>query len=476
MPSLSVLILAAGRGTRMGASSALPKVLQEAAGRPLLAHVLDAAAGSRPRETIVVGSPELLDSRGAHAGFFQKLLEESGARAALQRVPRGTADAVRAGLWKVRARSGETLVLMGDAPLLSAASLRSLVAAHRRKKALASVLVFAPPDPTGYGRLVRDHRGKPVRIVEEKDLRQTGLPWEVSLRECNTGVWVFNLPWLRRNVRRVKKENAAREFYLTDLLELAAAEGRANALCLERYEEGLGVNTLSELAQASRELRRRRIEELFGAGVVLEDSDRLAIDATVAVGAGTRIAPGVSLRGNTRIGKNCRIGEGAVVVDSQIEDGAGILPYSVIEESRVRKGARVGPLAHLRPGADVGENAHVGNFVELKKTRLGPGAKANHLAYLGDSRVGARANVGAGTITCNYDGEKKYETRIGEGAFIGSDTQLVAPVSVGAGAYVGAGTTVTENVPAGALALSRTKQVNVRGWASRRRKKPKKRK
>ncbi len=454
----AVLILAAGKGTRMGPPTpgSLPKVLREAAGKPLLRHVLDTSRLVRPREIVVVLSPELADPKGPHAAQLDEILSSARARRAVQRKPLGTADAVRAGLSGLRSRAGTVLILVGDAPLLQAQSLKKLLREHHSKRALASILSMRPPSPKGYGRLLRGAGARPLKIVEQKDLPAGQEP----SAECNSGTWALDLRWLRRNIGRVGKKNAAGEFYLTDLFEWAAREGRAAAVELDRFEEGLGVNTLAQLLEAAAHLRRRGLTQLQAGGVMLVDPATTYIDTACRVGPGTLLGPHVMLQGASRVGKDCRIGAGSLIVDSVLADGVEILPYTLIEESRVERGARVGPLAHLRPGSVVGRGAHVGNFVELKKSRLGAGAKANHLSYLGDSDVGERANVGAGTITCNYDGKNKYKTRIGAGAFIGSDTQLVAPVRVGKGAYVAAGTTVTRNVPDGALAISRVAQVN----------------
>ena len=457
--SLYVIALAAGKGTRMKAGKV--KVLLEAAGRPLLGHVLGTCRALKPASIVAVVPKE-------QPGELTALLASYKAVAAVQDLPRGTADAVRVALAKIPAKSGTALIVIGDAPCMDAPTLRALLQRHKSAKALASVLSFTPSDATGYGRIVRDAFGAALRISEHKDLSKAE---RARHGECNTGFWAIDLAWLKKQIAKVSNKNAAGEFYLTDLFEMAAKDGRARAVLAPDAECCVGVNTQAELAIAAALLRERKMAALLESGVTVIDPYHTYIDVTASVGAGTIVEPGVLVRGSTKIAKDCRIGAGAVIVDSAIEAGAEILPYSVIEESRVGPGAHVGPMAHLRPGSRIGKGAKVGNFVETKKAELGEGAKANHLSYLGDAKIGAGANIGAGTITCNYDGTEKHLTEIGAGAFIGSDTQLVAPVKVGKGAYVGSGTTVTKNVPEGALALSRAPQTNVPGWAKRKRKK-----
>jgi bifunctional UDP-N-acetylglucosamine pyrophosphorylase/glucosamine-1-phosphate N-acetyltransferase len=311
--------------------------------------------------------------------------------------------------------------------------------------------------------VVRDGAGRPARVVEQKDAS----PEERALDEVNAGLYCVEAGFLWEALSQVGSSNAQREFYLTDLVAMAARAGGAEAVPVSDVEAA-GVNDREDLARAGRLLTRRAASALMRAGVTIEDPDRFDVDEGVEVGEETVIEPNVRLLGRTRVGPGCRLGAGSVLRDTVVGEGVTVNPYTVTDDARLERGAIVGPFSRLRPGADIGEEAHVGNFVEVKKTRLGKGSKANHLAYLGDARIGERVNVGAGTITCNYDGERKNPTVIGDGAFIGSDSILVAPIEIGAGAYVAAGSTLTDAVPPGALALGRARQSNKEGWAEKR--------
>jgi bifunctional UDP-N-acetylglucosamine pyrophosphorylase/glucosamine-1-phosphate N-acetyltransferase len=317
--------------------------------------------------------------------------------------------------------------------------------------------------PRGYGRVVRDAGGRPARIVEEKDAADA----ERAIREVNAGLYCADATFLWKALARVGADNAQEEFYLTDLVALAARRDGVVAVDVPP-EEASGVNDREELARAARVLVRRRARALMRAGVTIEDPDRFDCDEGVEIGPDTTVEPGARLLGRTRVGAACRIGAGAILRDTAIGHQVEVRPYSVVEEATVGARAILGPFSRVRPGSEIGEEAHVGNFVETKKTVLGKGAKANHLAYLGDATVGPRANIGAGTITCNYDGEKKHPTRIGAGAFIGTNSSLVAPIEIGDGAYVAAGSVITKPVPAGALALGRAQQVTKEGWVAAR--------
>lgn len=454
MGRVSAIILAAGQGKRM--RSALPKVAHPVAGRPMLWHVARAA-----REA---GIAEIVFVLGQGREALRDTVAEFGGKTAVQEVPLGTGDAARSGLAVLSPAAGELLVLCGDAPLVRPATLRSLLAARRRKKAAAAVLTGVLPDPSGYGRVLRNPDGTVSRIVEERD----GGPEVRKVREVNSGAYAFDRKFLRRNLPRLTDVNTQREFYLTDLVVQALQEGKAVVPVAARDpDEVRGINSRRELVQATEILCRARIEALLDAGVTVVAPGRTYIEPEVSVGADSVIEPGVALLGRTRIGRGVRIQAGCVVENCQVEDGAQLKPYSVLTDSHVRKGAIVGPFAHLRPEADIGENARIGNFVEVKKSRIGKGSKANHLAYIGDATVGVKANIGAGTITCNYDGLAKHLTVIGDGVFVGSDTQLVAPVTVGKGALIGAGATITRDVPPFALALSRVEQKNIEGWVIR---------
>jgi bifunctional UDP-N-acetylglucosamine pyrophosphorylase/glucosamine-1-phosphate N-acetyltransferase len=384
-------------------------------------------------------------------------------RFAVQAEQRGTAHAVLAARRALRGVTGPVAILSGDTPLLTAATLKRVVQARARARAPLAFATMSLAEPRGYGRVLRDPGGRPARIVEEKDAS----PAERAIGEVNAGLYCADAAFLWRALSRVGSANAQGEFYLTDLVALAARKAPAVAVEVEPLEAS-GVNDREELARAGQVLQRRRSSALMKAGVTLEDPERFLCDVGVEIAADVIVEPGVRLRGATRIGPGCRLGQGSVLADAVLAAGVTVRPYTVIEgPATVGAGAVLGPFSRVRPGSELGEGVHLGNFVETKKARLGKGTKANHLAYLGDAVIGAGVNVGCGTITCNYDGERKHETRIGDGAFIGSDSILVAPVEIGAGAYVAAGSTVTEAVPAGALALGRARQVNKEGWVAR---------
>jgi bifunctional UDP-N-acetylglucosamine pyrophosphorylase / glucosamine-1-phosphate N-acetyltransferase len=448
---LTVVVLAAGRGVRM--RSGIPKVLHEAAGRPLLDRVLSAAR-SLPGARIVVVV-------GAGREAISRHLSDAGdVTLAVQEPQLGTGDAVRVAL-EAAGGSDEVLVLSGDVPLLREATLARLLEERRRARASVAFLTTTPADPTGYGRIVRDASGGFVRIVEEKDASDA----ERRIREVNAGVYAFDGAFVSRALPRLSKENAQGEYYLTDVLSLREEGARAVPVQVEDASEVMGVNSRRELAAVDALLRTRAAGAAMDAGATLLRPETITLDETVAFEPDVVVEPFASLFGATRVAKGSRIGQGAVIRDSVLGAGVTVRPYCVIESSRIGDGAVVGPFARLREGTELAENVHIGNFVETKKARLAKGAKANHLTYLGDVEVGERTNVGAGVITCNYDGFAKHKTTIGKDVFVGSDVQLVAPVSVGDGAIVGAGTTVTQDVPADALATSRSPQANVPGYA-----------
>jgi bifunctional UDP-N-acetylglucosamine pyrophosphorylase/glucosamine-1-phosphate N-acetyltransferase len=359
---------------------------------------------------------------------------------------------------------GTVVLLSGDVPLLTAKTLKTLVDRHQSTQAGATIATAILRRPHGYGRIVRVG-GHIARIVEERD----ATPAERQIDEVNSGIYAFGLPGLFDSLRRIGTGNTQREYYLPDLIGIMTGRGqRIETVLVDDGDEIRGINSRQELEQVSRIVRSRKNEELMASGVTLEDSATTYIERDVEVGADTVIHPGVSLQGRTTIGRACEIHSGVRIVASEIGDRVTILDHCVITGASIGPNARLGPFAHLRPDAVLRDGARVGNFVELKKTTLGAGSKAMHLAYLGDATIGAGVNVGAGTITCNYDGEKKYPTVIEDGAFIGSDSQFIAPVTVGTGAYVGTGTTVRENVPPGALAVSAGKQRNIEGWVEQR--------
>jgi bifunctional UDP-N-acetylglucosamine pyrophosphorylase/glucosamine-1-phosphate N-acetyltransferase len=363
----------------------------------------------------------------------------------------------------LKGRSGTLVLLSGDVPLLSPATLRRLLETHTAAHAAATVVTAMVERPYGYGRIVRTG-GQVARIVEERDAS----PAERAIKEINSGIYAFDLAPLWDALRAIAPKNAQGEFYLTDLVAIYHRKKlTVETLVLESVHETRGINSRSELAEVSRIVRQTKNEELMAAGVTIIDPATTYIEQDVEVGADTVIHPGVILEGHTRVGAACEIHANVRIVDSQIADHVTVNNFCVIVGTRVADGASVGPFAHLRRDTVVEEGARIGNFVELKKTTLGPGSKANHLSYLGDATIGAHVNVGAGTITCNYDGERKHPTIIEDGAFIGSDSQLIAPVTVGKGAYVGAGSSITEDVPPGALGIARGRQTNVQGWVDR---------
>jgi bifunctional UDP-N-acetylglucosamine pyrophosphorylase/glucosamine-1-phosphate N-acetyltransferase len=444
MSDLHVLILAAGLGTRM--KSDTPKVLHRVAGRPLLFWPVELARGLGARRTIAVLGHKLDDVRAALEKRFP------GAEVVRQERQLGTGHAVKEALPALAGEPDDArvLVLYGDVPLLTRQTVDRLIAAQG--DAPLALVTCLLDNPTGYGRIVRDGAGRVQRIVEDKDADVE----EKLLNEVNAGLYVFSLGFLRQGIDALSPQNAQGELYLTDLV--ARAAGKAVVPSVQAtWDEVSGVNDRVDLARMDEIARRRIAERWMRAGVTM------IAPATVELGVG------VALRGATRLGDGVRIDQGCVLTDTVVGAGALLKPYCVLTESRVGARAQLGPFAHCRPGSDLGEDVHLGNFVETKKARLGKGAKANHLSYLGDAEIGPKVNIGAGTITCNYDGTTKSVTTIEEGAFIGSDTQLVAPVTVGKGAYIAAGTTVTENVPPGALALTRPAMVIKEGYVEKKR-------
>jgi len=458
MSEIHLVVLAAGKGTRM--KSRIPKVLHEAAGLPLIECVLRAGDDLDPQSTTVVVG-HLADRVQAVLG------KRLGLRFALQEPQLGTGHALMQAEPQLRAATGTVLLLYGDVPLLRAATLRTLVDAHRARKAPATVLTARVGDPHGYGRIIRTN-GRITAIVEEKDATRE----QRAIDEINSGIYAFDLAPLFGSLTSLRAANAQGEYYLTDLVRTYADAGlTVDTVPVDDPREITGVNSRKELADVTAILNARRNEELMAAGVTLIDPASTWIGPDVSVGADTIIHPNVHLEGRTRIGSGCVVHASVRIIDSILDDGAVINNFCVITESHVASCAVVGPFAHLRPQSDIREGAHVGNFVELKKTTIGKGSKANHLSYLGDTTIGEKVNIGAGTITCNYDGVRKQQTIIEDGAFIGSDTQLIAPVTVHSSAYVGTGTTVREDVPAGALAVSAGKQRNIEGWVEKKKQK-----
>jgi bifunctional UDP-N-acetylglucosamine pyrophosphorylase/glucosamine-1-phosphate N-acetyltransferase len=449
-----VVILAAGKGTRM--KSAQPKVLHVLAGAPIICYVLAAARPLGAKSTTLVV--------GHGADRVRDVLSSYGdLRFVLQEPQLGTGHALLQTEPLFRGVEGTLVLLSGDVPLLTTRTLARLLGAHLASPAAVTLLTATLPDPFGYGRIVRD-KGGVARVVEERDASADERP----IHEVNAGIYAFDLAPLFPALARLASDNAQGEYYLPDLVRLYRREGRVvGAVPLDDATEIRGINTRKELAALGQVVREQRNEALMASGVTMEDPDTTYVGPDVEVGRDTILHANVLLEGRTRIGTDCEIHSNVRIVDSSVEDRVIVLNFCFVNQATIASGARVGPFAHLRPESDVREHAHVGNFVELKKTRLGAHSKANHLAYLGDATIGERVNIGAGTITCNYDGERKHPTIIEDGVFIGSDSQLVAPVKVEAGAYVAAGSTITRDVPAGALGIARGVQVNKEGWVER---------
>ena len=460
MSDVHVVILAAGKGTRM--KSARVKVLHRVAGVPMIQPVLAVAASLGPRSTILVVGHQVDTLKAA-------LSSHLGLTFVVQEPQLGTAHALLTTEPLFRGARGTVVLLSADVPLLSAETLKNLLDRQHAAGAAATVITAFVERPQGYGRIVRSGE-RIARIVEERDAS----PAERRIREINSGIYAFALDGLFEAIRGVAAENAQAEYYLPDLVAIYRDRGLGvETLTVSNPDEILGINSLAELAEVSRIVRQQKNAELMAAGVTIDDPATTYIDRDVAVGADTVIHPGVALEGTTVVGGGCEIHSGVRIVDSRIGDRVTIHNHCVITNATIASDASVGPFAHLRHEAHVGERARVGNFVELKKTVLGAGSKSMHLAYLGDATIGANVNIGAGTITCNYDGIKKNPTIIEDGAFIGSDTQLVAPVTIGKGAYVGSGATIRENVPPGALAVSAGKQRNIEGWVEKKGKRQK---
>ena len=454
MSNVHVVILAAGQGTRM--KSSFPKVLHPVAGEPMVEHVLRSAAGLLPATTtLVVG-------HGAEA-IQARLANRRGLRFAVQVPQSGTAHALQQAEPLLAGQSGTLVLLSGDVPLLRPETVGLLLATHRAAGAAATVLTAVVEQPYGYGRVVRA-AGEVVGIIEERDAS----PAQRLGCEINSGIYAFDLAPLFDALRTIAARNAQGEHYLTDLVAVYRRRRLpVETLIVGDPREVRGVNTRGELSEVSTIMRQNKNAELMAAGVTIVDPATTYIDGEVEVGPDTVIHPGVLIQGRSKIGSACEIHASVRISDSEIGDRVTVHNFCLILDSQVAEGATVGPFAHLRAATEIGQGAKIGNFVELKKTTFGAGSKASHLTYLGDATIGTNVNVGAGTITCNYDGQKKHQTVIEDDAFIGSDSQLIAPVRVGKGAYVGAGSSITEDVPEGALGIGRGRQANIEGWADR---------
>ena len=455
MSDIHVVVLAAGKGTRM--KSQLPKVLHQIGGLTLIERVLRTAAGLFPATmTLVVG-------HGADA-LKASLAKRHSLHFVTQEQQLGTGHALLQTRSLLEGKRGTVVLLSGDVPLLSVDSLQALLATHTESAAAATVVTANLPRPFGYGRIIRTS-GRISKIVEDRDAS----PAQKAITEINSGIYAFDLEPLFAALDGIGTANKQGEYYLPDLVAIYRKQKRTVATwTVGSADEIRGINSRTELAEVSSMVRQQKNEELMAAGVTLIDPATTYVDADVVVGADTVIYPCVFLEGSTKIGAACEIQSGARIVNSTIGDRVCVKNHTVVTDSTVESGTFLGPFAHIRPGSVVGKDAHIGNFVELKKTTMGDGAKANHLAYLGDATIGAKTNVGAGTITCNYDGEKKHQTVIGKGVFVGSNSTLVAPVTLADGSYIAAGSAVTADVPAGALAIGRARQENKAGWTAKR--------
>jgi bifunctional UDP-N-acetylglucosamine pyrophosphorylase / glucosamine-1-phosphate N-acetyltransferase len=449
----AIVIMAAGKGTRL--KSKHPKVLHQVGGKPLLAHVIAAATKvCEPRNIYAV--------IGHEAGRVREAVAHTGVNFVIQEPQRGTGHALMVARAELQAYD-RVIVLSGDAPLITSKTIEKLCEFHAAKKAAMTILTSVLPDPSGYGRVIRRNgKSEDVEaIVEQK----SATPTQQKIREINSGFYAFSIPSLTAHIDELRNDNPHGEFYLTDMARvLRNAKQRVVAVQTNDPYEILGSNTRAELVNLDQRLRLAKCQQLMANGVTIFFPNTCVIDSDVEIGADTVIEPFVQILGNTRIGCDCRIGSYNIIRDSEIGDNIVVRPSCVIDQSQVKSNAVLGPYSHLRPGSEIEEGAHVGNFVETKKIKLGKGSKANHLTYLGDAEIGDGVNIGAGTITCNYDGVNKHKTVIEDGVFIGSDSTLVAPVRISKNAYVGAASCITEDVPADSLAIGRARQIVKAGW------------
>ena len=456
-PRIAIAIMAAGKGTRL--KSKHPKVLHEVGGKPLLAHVIAAA-------TKVVPAKDVYAIIGHEADHVREAVAHTGINFVLQQPQRGTGHALMVSR-EALAPYKHVIVLSGDAPLISSQTIESLRDFHLSKKAAMTLLAAQLENPAGYGRVLRKGASDEVKhIVEEK----SASPAQRQIREINSGFYAFSTKALFENIDKLTTNNPHQEFYLTDMAGvLAKAKQKVVTVKTDNPAEILGSNTRAEMVELDIRVRMEKCRQLMAEGVTIFYPQTCVVDSDVEIGADTVIEPFAQILGTSRIGSDCRIRSYSIISNSEIGNGVVIRPGSVLDGARVADAAVIGPYSHLRAGSEIGEGAHVGNFVETKKIKMGKGSKANHLTYLGDTEIGEGVNVGAGTITCNYDGVNKHKTVIDDGAFIGSDATLVAPVRIGKGAYVAAGSCITDSVPPDSLAIGRAKQVVKEGWASTKR-------
>jgi len=457
MNKLTCVVLAGGLGKRM--CSKTPKVLHNLIDAPIIYHVINTVKRIKPSQLIIVV--------GKHSQEIKDALKEfNDIKYAYQNIARGTADALLKATPFIDKENNTVVVLNGDTPLISHETLDKLIKLHNKNKDDISVLTFTSNNPSSYGRIKRDENGDVISIIEENDATEE----EKTIKEVNSGIYAFESSSLEL-LKSIKINKRKKEYYLTDIIDIARKRGlNISAYCIGSEEELMGINTKQELEEAKKYLRNKLINNLINKGVNFIDKDSVYISTKTSIGKETTIYPNVYIEGNTRIGNNCKIFPNVRITDSIVGDGVEIKDSSVIEKSIIRDNAKIGPFAHLRPESIIGQNSKIGNFVEVKKSKIGKGTKAAHLTYIGDAKIGRHVNIGAGTITCNYDGYRKNITTISDNVFVGSDSQLIAPIKIGKGAYIGAGSTITKNVPPYSLALSRVKQTNIKGWVLRRNK------
>jgi bifunctional UDP-N-acetylglucosamine pyrophosphorylase/glucosamine-1-phosphate N-acetyltransferase len=455
MEGIATIILAAGKGTRM--KSELVKVLHPILGLPMLSYPVELSLKEiKAEKTIVVV--------GHQADRIREMFKDFQVEFAIQKEQLGTGHAVLQAIPFLQSFSGTVLILCGDVPLVRRETLRSFIDTYKENGSTLSVLTAVVENPFGYGRILRNSEGWLEKIVEEKDASEE----ERMIREINTGIFCVKAPFLMEGLREIGKENAQGEYYLTDLVEVAKKRGlRCSAHIVANPVEVMGINTRVDLATANEVLRQKKLKDLMLSGVTVVDPKTTYVDRIVEVGKDSLLYPNCHLQGKTKIGERSIIEPNSKISDSLIGNDVIIRANSVITESKIEEGASIGPFAHLRPLSEVKTKARIGNFVEMKKSVIGKGSRANHLSYIGDSLLGEDVNIGAGTITCNYDGFEKHQTIIGNRVFVGSNVELVAPVKVGNKSSIGAGTTVTKDVPDGALAISRVKQKNIKGWSKK---------
>lgn len=451
---IAVVILAAGEGKRMKSST--PKVLHKIFNKPMLQYVIDSALKLKPSKIIVVA--------GKHLEQIKDSINAENIYFALQKKPKGTGDALSKALPFLKGFNGAVLVLNGDVPLIRDESLREFFKAHMKDKNDISLMSFSVPNPSSYGRVIRDNSGCLRSIVEEKDAS----PVEKKINEVNSGVYAVGSQALKLS-HNIPCNKLKGEYYLTDIIGMAINSGlKVKAYCSGKKDEMAGVNTIAELMRAQKLLQKRITNGWMDKGVVFYDSNSVFVYPDVVIGKGSTIYSNVYIEGKTKIGKNCIIYPGVRISNSIIGNSVIIKDSTVIERSIVGRETVLGPFAHIRPESKIGSKAKIGNFVEVKKSVIGDRTKASHLSYLGDAFIGKNVNIGAGTITCNYDGREKHNTKINDNVFIGSDSQFVAPVEIGKGAYIGAGSTITKNVSPMSLGVSRVRQINIENWAARR--------